>query len=63
MCCYSSGTFIEFRAGMLNISPIGRNCNTAERNQYEEYDLVLDEIIHKKTIVLNTIFSNHNNLL
>ena len=34
------GTFIEFRAGMINISPIGRNCNKQERNDYEEFDLV-----------------------
>ncbi|KAJ1442601.1 eukaryotic phosphomannomutase, partial [Ochromonadaceae sp. CCMP2298] len=33
------GTFIEFRAGMLNISPIGRNCSREERNAYETYDL------------------------
>lgn len=32
------GTFIEFRSGMLNISPIGRNCSVAERNEFEEYD-------------------------
>jgi len=34
------GTFIEFRQGMLNVSPIGRNCNREERNAYEEFDLV-----------------------
>ena len=33
------GTFIEFRTGMLNISPIGRNCARDERNAFEEYDL------------------------
>jgi phosphomannomutase len=33
------GTFIEFRTGMLNISPIGRNCSREERNAYEEFDL------------------------
>jgi len=33
------GTFIEFRAGMLNVSPIGRNCNQKERDEYEKYDL------------------------
>lgn len=33
------GTFIEFRSGMLNISPIGRNCSRPERNDYEKYDL------------------------
>jgi phosphomannomutase len=32
------GTFIEFRNGMLNVSPIGRNCSREERNAYEEFD-------------------------
>ncbi|KAI8855071.1 eukaryotic phosphomannomutase [Chytridium lagenaria] len=32
------GTFIEFRNGMINVSPIGRNCSMAERNEFEEYD-------------------------
>jgi phosphomannomutase len=36
------GTFVEFRAGMLNISPIGRNCSREERNDYEKYDLAND---------------------
>lgn len=33
------GTFIEYRSGMLNISPIGRNCSNEERNEFEKYDL------------------------
>ena len=33
------GTFIEYRAGMINVSPIGRNCSREERNAYEEFDL------------------------
>jgi len=33
------GTFFEFRSGMFNISPIGRNCSRAERNDYEVFDL------------------------
>ena len=33
------GTFVEFRNGMLNISPIGRNCSREERNDYEKFDL------------------------
>jgi phosphomannomutase len=33
------GTFIEYRAGMLNVSPIGRNCSREERNAYEVFDL------------------------
>lgn len=32
------GTFIEFRNGMINVSPIGRNASTQERNDYEKYD-------------------------
>jgi len=32
------GTFIELRAGMLNISPIGRNCSQSERDTFEAYD-------------------------
>lgn len=32
------GTFIEFRKGMLNVSPIGRNCSQEEREEFEQYD-------------------------
>lgn len=32
------GTFVEFRKGMLNISPIGRNCSQKERCEFEEFD-------------------------
>uniref|UniRef100_A0A2M4AGH6 Phosphomannomutase n=1 Tax=Anopheles triannulatus TaxID=58253 RepID=A0A2M4AGH6_9DIPT len=34
------GTFIEFRNGMLNVSPIGRNCSTEERKQFFAYDAI-----------------------
>lgn len=33
------GTFFEFRHGMFNISPIGRNCSRSERNDFEKYDM------------------------
>lgn len=33
------GTFIEFRNGMINVSPIGRNASNEERQEYEKYDL------------------------
>lgn len=33
------GTFIEFRNGMINISPIGRNASVEERYAYEKFDL------------------------
>ena len=32
------GTFIEFRRGMLNVSPIGRACSQKERDQFSDYD-------------------------
>jgi hypothetical protein len=32
------GTFFEFRQGMINISPIGRNCSQEERDAFEVYD-------------------------
>lgn len=32
------GTFIEFRTGMLNVSPIGRSCSQQERDDFEKYD-------------------------
>ncbi|ORZ32108.1 eukaryotic phosphomannomutase [Catenaria anguillulae PL171] len=34
------GTFIEFRNGMINVSPIGRNCSHPERDAFEQYDHV-----------------------
>ena len=33
------GTFIEFRNGMINVSPIGRNASIQERLDFQEYDL------------------------
>jgi len=32
------GTFVEFRNGMINISPIGRNASIQERKEFEVYD-------------------------
>ena len=32
------GTFIELRTGLLNVSPIGRNCTYDERLEFFEYD-------------------------
>lgn len=33
-----TGTFVEYRNAMLNISPIGRNCSQEQRNAFELYD-------------------------
>jgi phosphomannomutase len=32
------GTFIEYRNGMINISPIGRACSQQERDEFFQYD-------------------------
>ncbi|KAE9414987.1 hypothetical protein Angca_003423, partial [Angiostrongylus cantonensis] len=32
------GNFVEFRKGMLNLSPIGRSCSQTERDQFVVYD-------------------------
>lgn len=32
------GNFIEFRTGMINVSPVGRSCSQAERLQFAAYD-------------------------
>ncbi|KAH0499369.1 hypothetical protein TgHK011_006570 [Trichoderma gracile] len=32
------GTFVEFRNGMINVSPVGRNASTQERNDFEAFD-------------------------
>ncbi|RMD41912.1 hypothetical protein DV735_g3199, partial [Chaetothyriales sp. CBS 134920] len=34
-----TGTFIEFRAGMINVSPVGRNATQDERDEFEKWDL------------------------
>ncbi|KAG5606774.1 hypothetical protein H5410_028266 [Solanum commersonii] len=36
----NKGTFIEFRSGMINVSPIGMNCSQEERNEFEKYDKI-----------------------
>ncbi len=32
------GNFIEFRTGMINVSPIGRNCSSQERSEFVVYN-------------------------
>lgn len=32
------GTFVEFRNGMINVSPVGRNATQAERDAFNQYD-------------------------
>ncbi|KAF6137355.1 hypothetical protein GIB67_036392 [Kingdonia uniflora] len=57
------GTFIEFRSGMLNVSPIGRNCSQEERDEFERYDKVQNirakmvSVLREKFAHLNLTFS------
>ncbi|KQJ85349.1 phosphomannomutase [Brachypodium distachyon] len=57
------GTFIEFRSGMINVSPIGRNCSQEERDDFEKYDKVhnirpkMVSILREKFAHLNLTFS------
>ncbi|CAF1259780.1 unnamed protein product [Adineta ricciae] len=37
---FKRGTFIEFRNGLINVSPVGRNCTQKERDLFEAYDSV-----------------------
>uniref|UniRef100_A0A7S3VVJ2 Phosphomannomutase n=1 Tax=Dunaliella tertiolecta TaxID=3047 RepID=A0A7S3VVJ2_DUNTE len=53
------GTFIEFRNGMINVSPIGRNCNQEERDEYERHDLK-HNIRQKFVDVLKERFASYN---
>ncbi|KAL5559729.1 hypothetical protein UlMin_035940 [Ulmus minor] len=53
------GTLIEFRSGMLNVSPIGRNCSQEERDKFERYDMV-HNICPKMVSVLREKFAHLN---
>lgn len=53
------GTFIEFRNGMLNVSPIGRNCSQEERDDFEKYDQV-EKIREKMIQKLQKEFESYN---
>ncbi|GAB2290992.1 hypothetical protein Dimus_025246 [Dionaea muscipula] len=53
------GTFVEFRSGMLNVSPIGRNCSQEERVEFEKYDKV-HNIRGKMVAVLREKFAHLN---
>ncbi|KAL4447471.1 hypothetical protein ABPG75_004690 [Micractinium tetrahymenae] len=57
------GTFIEFRNGMINVSPIGRNCSQSERDEFEKHDLAAGirkrfvEVLRKEFAHLDLTFS------
>lgn len=47
------GTFIEFRNGMINVSPIGRNASVEERNEFEAYvyELGLSQPLQRRQLI------------
>jgi len=53
------GTFIEFRKGMLNVSPVGRNCSQEERDAFEQYDKI-HNVRSTMVKVLQTQFAEYN---
>jgi len=53
------GTFIEFRTGLINISPIGRNCSQQERIDFEIYDNE-HKVRAKMVSVLQEEFRDYN---
>jgi len=53
------GTFIEYRAGLINVSPIGRNCSQEEREEFEKYDKDL-KIREKFVETLKKEFESYN---
>lgn len=60
---FKRGTFIEFRNGLINVSPVGRNCSKEERDQFESYDQKhqirrdMVENLKKRFSHLNLVFS------
>jgi phosphomannomutase len=55
------GNFIELRNGMINVSPIGRNCTQEERDEFEKYDLknnVRNLMIEKIKTLIGKISNN-----
>ncbi|KAG4301100.1 hypothetical protein PCANB_002726 [Pneumocystis canis] len=52
------GTFIEFRNGMVNVCPMGRNSSIQERNEFEKYDQI-HEVRRKFVSVLREKFDNY----
>lgn len=46
-----TGTFIEYRNGMINVSPIGRACSKEERDEFEK----LDNVHKYRQTMINTL--------
>ncbi|KAG9508847.1 Phosphomannomutase 2, partial [Fragariocoptes setiger] len=55
------GNFIEFRNGLINVSPVGRSCSQLERDEFHRYDN--EHHVREKLIkALNENFSGDQSL-
>jgi len=53
-----TNNFVELRQGLINVSPVGRDCSTEQRNNFEKYDK-----IHKvRETMIKDLQSHFNNL-
>lgn len=53
------GTFVEYRNGLINVSPIGRNCTQEEREKFDEYNKE-HKVLQKMKEVLDINFKDYN---
>ena len=53
------GTFIEYRTGLINVSPIGRNCSQKERNEFDAYNKQ-HKVLENFKIAVQKEFSSYN---
>jgi phosphomannomutase len=54
------GTFVEFRSGMINISPIGRNASIEERNEFNAYAIQYSSSFGMEILTSSSYDKIHN---
>lgn len=57
---FKRGTFIELRNGLINVSPIGRNCTLDERKLFYDYDKENNVLYNLKESLNEYISNNYN---
>ena len=60
---FKRGTFIEFRTGLINVSPLGRNCTLEERKLFEEFDKEKNVLSSLKDDIDNFLSTSNINLI
>lgn len=59
---FKRGTFIEYRNGLINIAPIGRNCTLEERSLFVEFNNKNNVLKQLKNDIENFIEANKMDL-